>query len=535
VTAFDVSEALRFPRACVASPHHLASAVGLAVLADGGNAVDAAIGANLTLGVVAPYLCGYGGDLFALVRREGEALWAYNGSGRAPAAATVDAVRAALDGSARAGPGGGAGRLPAEGALSVTVPGAVDGWFALLERFGTRSFGALAEPARVYAASGFALSRRGAAAIERSRERFGRGATGWWATYGATSPGTVLRQRALARTIRTLADDGPDAFYRGAIGRDVAACVQEAGGLLSTEDLADHHGDVVDPIRGRYRDVEVVELPPNTQGVTALEAMAITEALSAEGVPPDDVERHHLLIEAAKLALADRDAFVTDPSAMERPVSDLLAPAWIAARAAAFDPARAGSPATGPAAPGGTAYLCAADRDGTLVSLIQSNYRGFGSGVTVPGWGINLHDRGNLFSLDSAHPNAIAPRKRTLHTLIPAMAFREGRPWLVFGTMGGDGQAQTHLQLMVRTVDDLQDPQRAIDAPRWVVSPADHGVVADERFDPALLNGLRARGHLVTTLPWHDGTFGHAHAILVTEDGYAGATDPRAEGAVLGL
>ncbi len=532
--AFSVSEARRFPRACIATPHHLASAAGLAVLADGGNAVDAAVAANLTLGVVAPYLCGYGGDLFALIQRDGEDLWAYNGSGRAASAATVDAVRAGMEANATANAAA-ADAMPTGGPLTVTVPGAVDGWFTLLERFGTRSFGSLAERAAAYADEGFVLSGRGAAAIEPSKARFGPAATGWWAVYGEAAAGRVLRQPALARTIRALADEGPGAYYREPIGPDIANCLMSAGGLLSEGDLAAHAGSAIEPLRGAYRDVEVVELSPNTQGVAALEAMAIAGALTPGGAPSEGLERQHLLLESVKLALSDRDAHVSDPSAMAIDASDLLSPAWIAERAGRFDPGAAGSPAPGRAAGGGTAYLCAADADRMLVSLIQSNYMGFGSGVTVPGWGINLQNRGTYFSLDPSHVNAIAPGKRTLHTLIPGMAFREGRPWLVFGTMGGDGQAQTHLQLMVRMIDDGEDPQRAIDAPRWLVSPADHSVIADGRFAPAVVEGLRAMGHRVSTSPWPDHRFGHAHAIVVAPDGYAGATDPRADGAVLGL
>ncbi len=536
----DLSEAKPFPRACVASPHYLASAAGLAALAKGGNAVDAAVAANLTLGVVAPYFCGYGGDLFAIVWRDGvsrgQGLWAYNGSGRAPKSATPEAVLAAL----AAGPGAhGAApdRVPPVGPLPVTVPGAVDGWFALLERFGTRSFGDLAGHAIRLAEDGFLLSRRGAAAIERSKARFGPGMAAWWAVYGAASAGAVLRQPDLARTIRTLAADGPAPFYRGPIGDAIASCLRSQGGLMTPSDLAEHAGDVVAPLSVRYRGVDVVELPPNTQGVAPLEALAIVEAFAPDGLPPNGALRQHILIEAMKLALADRDARVTDPGWMSSPAEDLLEPAWVARRADGIDAGRASGVVPREPARGGTAYLCAADGDGMLVSLIQSNYMGFGSGVTVPGWGINMHNRGAYFSLDPAHPNAIAPGKRTLHTLIPAMAFRNDRPWLVFGTMGGDGQAQTHLQLLARMIDDGNDPQRAIDAPRWLVSMTDGSVLADERLGGAgrVVDGLRDRGHRVDFSAWFDPSFGHAHAIEVTPDGYLGATDPRAEGAVLGL
>jgi gamma-glutamyltranspeptidase len=520
-----VSEARAFPNGCVASPHHLASAAGLATLASGGNAIDAAVATNLALGVVAPYLCGYGGDLFALVWREGEGLWAYNGSGRAPSAATAAAVRAAAESD----------DMPALGPLPVTVPGAVDGWFTLLARYGTRSFGELAVWALAYAEEGFRLTRHGAASIERSKLRFGRQSSDWWAVYGDATSGSMLRQPDLARTIHAIADDGPDAYYRGLIAQSITDHVQRSGGLLTVEDLARHRGDPVAPLSAMYRDVGVFELPPNTQGVAALEALSIVEAATPGGLVEDGLERQHLLVEATKLALADRDAFVTDPDHMATPAAALLEPDWIASRAGRFDATAAGVLEPGRAAVGGTAYLCAADRDGTLVSLIQSNYMGFGSGVTVPGWGVNLHNRGAFFSLDPSHANVIAPHKRTLHTLIPAMAFRDGRPWLVFGTMGGDGQVGIHVQVMVRVVDDRDDAQRAIGAPRWAVSPKDGSVTGDERFPPAVLGGLAARGHPVATSAWHDGLFGHAHAIVVTPEGYLGASDPRAEGAAIGL
>jgi gamma-glutamyltranspeptidase/glutathione hydrolase len=523
----ELSEARRFPRCCVATPHHLASSAGLAVLASGGNAIDAVVAANLTLGVVAPYLCGYGGDLFALVWREGEGLSAYNGSGRSGADAAVEAVRRAA----------GADSMPAMGPLPITVPGAVRGWFDLLERFGTRSFAELAPSAVRLARDGFPLSARGALALELSKRRFEPlregSAAAWWEVYGDAQPRAMLRQPGMARTIQALASEGPEAYYLGPIAQAIAETVGSLGGFVGVQDLAEHRGDWIAPLVGPYRDVDVVQLPPNTQGVTVLEALRIVEATGP--LPREGVERHHLLLEATKLALSDRDAFVTDPEHMRVDPSSLYAPERVAERARRIDPARAGAPDPGRVAVGGTAFLCAADADGTMISLIQSNYMGFGSGVTVPGWGINLHDRGAFFSLRPDHANVVAPRKRTLHTLIPAMAMREGRPWLVFGTMGGDGQAQIHVQLMARMIDDREDPQRTIDAPRWIVSSRDWSVTADARFGPDVLERLRALGHQVSTSAWFDPVFGHAHAIEVTETGYAGATDPRAEGAVLGM
>ncbi len=241
------------------------------------------------------------------------------------------------------------------------------------------------------------------------------------------------------------------------------------------------------------------------------------------------------MVEAVKLALADRDAFVTDPNEMAVPAELLLDPGRVTARFDSFDPTTARSPRPGPGASGGTAYMCAADWDGMLVSLIQSNWLGFGSGLTVPGWGINLHNRGSFFSLDPAASNVIAPRKRTLHTLIPAMALRADRPWLVFGTMGGNGQPQTHLQVLVHIIDDGWDIQRAIDAPRWVVSPSDWSVAMESRVDASVVEGLRARGHPVALTGAYDSLMGHAHAIQILDGGYAAASDPRSEGATVGL
>jgi gamma-glutamyltranspeptidase/glutathione hydrolase len=516
-------EARRFPRACVASPHYLASAAGLAVLAAGGNAMDAAVAANLVLGVVMPRSCGYGGDLFALVWRDG--LHAYNGSGRAPADATPERVRAAA----------GSPAMPERGPLPVTVPGAVEAWFALLGRFGTRSFEELAAPALRLAREGFPLTGFGASLIGETRRAFGASPVfeEWRRVYGEATSGRRLAQPALARTIEALARQGPAAYYRGAIAEAIGAEVGRLGGLLSAADLATHHGDWITPLSTSYRGLEIVELPPNTQGVAVLEALNLVEGSGP--LPSDPVDREHLLIEAMKLALQDRDAFVTDPAAMRVDPAALASKAWAAGRWPLIDMKRA-RPLHGPRVPsGGTVALCAADASGMCVSLIQSNFFAFGSGVTVPGWGITLQNRGASFALDPGHANVIGPRKRTLHTLIPGLALRDGRPWLVFGTMGGHGQAQTHLQLLARMVDDGEDVQRAIAAPRWLVDPADGAVRAERRVGEAVLEGLGRRGHAVTAGADHEYVMGHAHAIRVDPAGYAGATDPRAEGAVLGL
>jgi gamma-glutamyltranspeptidase/glutathione hydrolase len=511
--------AKRFPRAGVASPHYLASTAGLATLADGGNALDAAIATNLTLGVVAPYLCGYGGDVFAIVWNG--RLHGYLGSGRSPRAATIAAVRDRT----------GSDTMPYFGPHTVTVPGAVAGWFDLLGRWGTRSFGELATHALRYARDGFELTPTGAAFLGGSVSLY-EGFSALEAAYDGAEDGRVLTQPNLARAIEMLAADGPDAYYRGPIANAIAETIQADGGLLTTDDLAAHRGRWGDPMRSSYRDVEVAELPPPTQGVTALETLRIVDGFA---LPADGPDRHHLLIEAIKLALQDRNDCVSDPAAMTIAPDTMLTDAWIEERRARIDPKRATTPAPGAAHVGGTAYLCAADSNGLLVSLIQSNFLSFGSGLHVREWGINLNNRGSSFTLDPTRVNALAPAKLPMHTLMPAMAMRGGEPWLVFGTMGGDSQAQVQVQLLARMVDDGDDPQDAIDAPRWCLEPSTWTLRAEQQFSEAWFDALRARGHDPQRAGRIDTGMGHAHAIARTAGGYAVATEPRTEGAALGL
>jgi gamma-glutamyltranspeptidase / glutathione hydrolase len=511
--------AKRFPHGGVATPHYLASAAGAASLARGGNALDAAIAANLALGVVAPYLCGYGGDVFAIVW-DGE-LHGYLGSGRSPRAATIESVRNRARSEA----------MPVLGAHAVTVPGGVAGWFDLLERWGTRSFGELAAPALSYARDGFELTPTGAMYLAGSLALY-EGSDALRSTYKGVEAGAVLRQPGLAHTIETLAADGPDAYYRGEIANAIADTHQAEGGLLTADDLGAHEGRWTAPLLAQYRDVEIAELPPPTQGVTALEALRILDGFS---LPEDDADRHHLLIEATKLALQDRNEHVSDPAAMIVSPKAMLADDWIDARRSRIDPGLATTPAPGPAHVGGTAYLCAADADGLLVSLIQSNFLSFGSGVHVEEWGINLNNRGSSFTLDPTAVNALAPAKLPMHTLIPAMAMRDGAPWFAFGSMGGDSQAQIHVQLLAHLVDDGADPQDALNAPRWCIEPSSWTLRAERGFEPEWFDGLRKRGHDPQLAPRVDAGMGHAHAIQRTGGGYAVATEPRAEGAALGL
>lgn len=508
----------RFERGVVATPHHLASEVGREVLADGGNAVDAIVAANLALGVVTPYFCGPGGDLFAIVwdgRMHG-----YLGAGRAPAGVTPADIADRHD-----------GRMPFLGADTVTVPEAVGGWFALLERWGTRSFGDLAQGAIRLAEEGYRVSDHGGAQFVDSRAWYPRSAS-WQAQYGAVEPGTHFVQPASARLLRRIAEEGPDGYYRGPVAEAIAAAVQSEGGGLHPDDLAAHAGEWCDPITADYRGTTIAELPPPTQGVTVLEALRILDGLD---LPEDPVARTHVLVEAVKLALVDRDTHVSDPDAMAVSPHDLLADAHIAERRELLDVDRATDPPPGRPQRGGTAYLCAADADGLFVSLIQSNFAGFGSGVFVPEWGINLHNRGASFSLDDGHVNRFAPGKRPLHTLIPALALRDGRPWTVFGTMGGDAQAQVHVQLVSKMVDAVADPATAIAAPRWRVDPGTWWLHLESRYPDAIPTGLQARGHRTAPAPAYDSAMGHAHAIRIGADGFHAGSDPRAEGAARGI
>jgi len=419
------------------------------------------------------------------------------------------------------------------GAHPVTVPGAVEAWFTLIEKFATRSFGELAQRALHYAEEGFPVTKRGAWFFENIAILYDHfGLSDFRDAYGDLAPGDWVRQPELARTIRTLAEDGADAYYRGPIGAAIAERVQRAGGCMTVADVAAHAGAWVEPLRAPFRDVEILEMPPPTQGLTALEAMRIVDGLE---LGPDGPDREHLLIEAVKLALADRRRYLGDPDAMTIAPEQLLRDDWIASRRADVDPRRARVGKRDAEPDGGTIYMCAADCDGMLVSLIQSNFSGAGSGLRVGEWGLNLHNRGSAFVLDDEHPNGIGARKMPLHTLIPAMSARDGRPWLVFGTEGGHGQAQTHTQLMVRMLVDGDDPQRAISAPRFTIDPASGRIAMEDHFDPAWIDDLRRRGHEIDVVRGYRHGPGIAHAIEVMARGYRGGSDPRAEGGASGL
>ncbi len=516
-------------RALVVSPHHLASEAGHRMLADGGNAVDAVVATGLALAVATPYHCGLGGDLVAQV---------WDGAptgvlsvGAAPAGATPDAIRRAVESSESTGaPEPGTGGMPNRGALAVTVPGAVAGWFHLLQRWGTRSFAAVSAPALALARDGVEVSDHGAALARSGLAAFADDAA-LVAAFGSMRAPGMFRQPALAATLQRLADQGPDGFYRGEIAEHIVAALAPGGSTMTTDDLAAHVVEEVAPLRGAFRGLEVLQLPPPTQGVTALTALGLLETL---GPPPDDPALAvHLEVEAVRAAMADRQEHLGDPTDREVGAPELLDGGRLRDLAANIDPDRAADWPPARPTPGGTAYLCAADANGLAVSLSQSNFRGFGSGVMVGGAGFGLHNRGAHFTLVDG-PGRIGPGRRPRHTLIPAMALHDGAPRLLLGTMGGDAQPQIHVQLLTHLIDEGLDLDGALDAPRFVVDVADGSVSLEQRTPTGIVEGLRARGHRLRTLPDRTAATGHAHLLALGPDGLAAATDPRTEGAVAG-
>ncbi|MFI5271944.1 MAG: gamma-glutamyltransferase family protein [Ktedonobacterales bacterium] len=516
----------------VAAPHYLAAEAGVGMMRAGGNAVDAAIAANAVLQVVYPQLNGLGGDLFALLWDARSArLYGLNASGRAPGAATIERYVAL-----------GYETMPPFGIHSVTVPGCPDGWRLLSERFGRVELGHALAPAIGYAADGFPVGPGLHAALLRMDQMpYTHGSFRAHFMAGGEIPvaGSVMRRPEFATTLRRLAEHGAGDFYHGGLAARIAAFFAREGGLLTADDLAGHSSEWVEPLAVRFADLDVYELPPNTQGIAALQMLGIAGGLPL-GPSPLSAATVHLAVEAKKLAFADRDAYLTDLAHMRVAPEMLIAPDYLARRRALISAERAQSLAARVGLRGDTVYLCAADGDGNAVSLIQSNYRGFGSGVVVEGTGIALQNRGAYFSLDPAHTNALAPGKRTLHTLIPSLALRDGQPAVVFGAMGGDGQPQTHLQFYTALARYGMNVQAAIEMPRWL-----DGVAAidtperlwmEARFPVETMEALRGLGHAVEPLARWDAQVGHANGIVIDRErgGLAGGSDPRAEGAAAG-
>lgn len=522
---------------CTSQP--LATQTGVAVLREGGSAVDAAIAANAVLALTEPTGCGLGGDLFCIVwDAEQKRLFGLNGSGRSPRSLNLEWFRK-----------NGYERIPSRGPLPVTVPGCVDGWFELHERFGALPMDRLLAPAIRYAREGFPVSEVIAYYWERNA-RVLRDFPGFAETFlpegRAPRPGEVFRNPDLARTLETIARGGRDAFYRGAIARRVAQAVQAAGGFLTEEDLAAHRSEWVEPIFTDYRGVRVFELPPNGQGITALEMLNILEGYDVRCWGFGSVDHLHHFVEAKKLAFEDRARFVADPDFAALPLDRLLSKEYAADLRRRIDPSRAAQriePDPPALEEGDTVYLCTADAKGNMVSLIQSNYRGMGSGICPEGLGFILQDRGELFDLEPGRPNTYAPGKRPFHTIIPAFAMRDGEPWLAFGVMGGATQPQAHVQIVMNLVDFGMNVQEAGDAPRIVHSGSsqptgermtDGGVVSLENgFDPEVVRELVERGH---RLEARLGVFGGYQAILrdPTSGVFWGASESRKDGQAAG-
>jgi gamma-glutamyltranspeptidase / glutathione hydrolase len=535
------------PRGAVATSQPLAAGAGLAALRRGGNAVDAAVAAAITLTVVQPGANDIGGDLFALVW-DGEELHGLNASGRAPAGLTLAAALAGAPGPAAGGTGPGAGgtgpgagggpAMPEHGWLPVTVPGAPAGWRDLHARFGSLPFADLFADAIGYAAGGYPVSRVVAgqwrAAVSRYAGLRGPEFAEWPRVFTvdggrAPAPGETWRNPDAARTLRLIADSGAEDFYHGRIAEAIVAAARETGGLLSAADLAGHASTWVDPIGIRYHGCDVWEMPPNGQGIAALLALHILDGADLAGAT--EARRRHWQIEAMKLGFADAHAYVADPARAPVPVEELLRPAY-AARRRALIREEAGEPVAGQPARGGTVYLCAADADGMMVSLIQSTYHGFGSFVAVPGLGFGLQNRGCGFSLDPAHPNVVAGGKRPFHTIIPGFLTRAGQPVGPFGVMGGHMQPQGHLQLVVSTVDGGLDPQAALDAPRWYWQ-AGRRVHVEPEMGAEAVADLRRRGHDVV-VEASDG-YGFGQAIWrLAGGGYVAGSEARADGCAVG-
>jgi gamma-glutamyltranspeptidase / glutathione hydrolase len=518
------------PQGMVVTPHPLATEVGVQTLRQGGTAVDAAVAANAMLAVVYCNSCGIGGDAFALVWDPDERrLHGYNGSGRSPADLTIERVRA--DGHER---------MPERGPLTITVPGAVDAWVALLERWGRRSLADALLPAARTAEEGYRLTEITSRSIAASLASFDEDARRVFGPAGGAD-GT-LRQPLLGASLRAIATGGREAYYGGPIAEEIARAVATAGGVLTTADLAAHRGEWAEPISTRYADVEVATMPPNSQGITALLALNVLSELDWPMGDPLSPERIHAQIEAIKVAWSERDRCVSDPDRGPADPSVLLSSAHARRLASRLSPDRAHrfTPENPPG--GGTVYLCAADADGMMVSLIESNYMGFGSGVMGGRTGIMLQNRGAYFSLDPAHPNALAPRSRTLHTLMPGMLLRDGRAEVALGAMGGDGQPQTMVQLVTGLVGDGLEPQAVVDRPRWVAHTEAAGAplgpisIESDGIDRASLEALGALGHEVSLVEPRTPLMGWAQIIRRRPDGSCEAgADPRADSLAAGV
>jgi len=511
-------------RNAVATSQPLAAQAGMRMLQQGGNAVDAAIATAMALTVLEPTGCGIGSDAFAIIW-DGKKLHALNASGRSPQAWTPEYFAEHT-------------QMPLYGWDAVTVPGAVAAWVELAEKFGSLPLTTLAQPAIEYARDGFPVSpligqlwQRG---VNKLKDQPGFSAC--FAPEGrAPAIGEIFRNPDQARTLQLIAETKGEAFYRGELAEKIIAFSQQCGGAMTAEDLANYRSDWVETLQQPFAGGSVHELPPNGQGIATLIALGILEKLNIGQQPVDSVETLHLSIEAMKLALADLDQHITDVDHMAFDPQQLLSDAYLQQRADLINPEQAGDFVYGAPQQSGTVYLSSADANGMIVSFIQSNYMGFGSGVVIPGTGISMQNRGNGFVLQEGHVNRVGPNKRPVHTIIPAFALdADGQPLMSFGLMGGPMQAQGHLQLALRIMLYGQNPQAAVDAPRWRVVGG-RTVAVEANFDRNTLAKLRAMGHIIEVEdPLLGYNFGGAQVIVRHPQGhYIAATESRKDGQAL--
>ncbi len=520
-----------------ATSHPLATMVALDILKKGGSAVDAAIAANACLGLMEPVSNGIGGDIFAIVwDAKTQKLYGLNGSGRSPKSLTLDYFLS-----------NGYKEIPAYGPLPVSVPGCVDGWYQLHGKFGKLSMPEILQPTIDYARNGFPMAELIAYYLAGSASRYEKypGFKEVFMPNGKTpAKGEIFKNPYLASTLEKIAKGGRDAFYKGDIAKTIDTYMKEQGGFLSYEDLAGHTSEWIDPVSTNYRGYDVWELPPNGQGIAVLQILNILEQYDLKSMGFGSKEYMHLFIEAKKLAFEDRAKYYSDMAFNTIPVDELISKEYAADRNKLFNPNRAGrSYPAGKLGHGDTIYLTTADKDGNMVSLIQSNYLGIGSGMTPIGLGFVLQDRGNLFALDKNHMNVYEPGKRPFHTIIPAFVTKDGKPWLSFGVMGGAMQPQGHVQVLVNIIDFGMNLQEAGDAPRinhegssepTGTSMTDGGYVQLESgFETETVRELRKMGH---DIRFTVGPYGGYQAIMWDEKNktFIGASESRKDGMAAG-
>lgn len=524
-----------FARNVVSTSHPLAAQAGLRMLLKGGSAVDAVIAAAAAITLVEPVSCGLGGDAFAIVW-DGKTLQGLNSSGYAPKAWDIDYFKKKYGVDVN-----GLAKAPKRGVDAITVPGVVAGWAALHERYGKLPFADLMEPAIEIAERGYAVppvvAQKWAAAVPELKDQPGFAHT-FMPNGRAPNVGERFVFKDAAQTLKRIgASNGRD-LYEGEIAEKLVAFIRENGGAHTLEDFRQYRPEWVTPISKNYRGYTLHEIPPNGQGISALMALGILEHFDVASLKVDSVESQHLQIEAMKLAMADLYRYVADPNTMEVTPEQMLDDAYLASRAKLIDPTRATHFAPGVPPSGGTIYLTAADENGMMVSFIQSNYMGFGSGVVVPGTGVSFQNRGVGFSMDPKSANVVKGHKRPFHTIIPGFLTRNGEPVMSFGVMGGDIQPQGHVQTVIRMLDYDQQPQAACCAPRWKVN-RDFTLDVESTMQASTISGLQSLGHSLKAIddPYMD--FGSGQFIWRLskdlQDGYVVASDSRRDGQAVGF